>query len=164
MIRPVVFLCQMAMNESIATTCCYKRVSDNIAEMAVTLHGGVIRDKPYYKYYFGDTAEQIPGMWLDRSVEICPENMETAKKVTSVWKNQGIWYVQFADKDEPTPVTTVDGKVIAGFKTKNILRNKELFFRETIHNIMHIGSTSPHYKYTSGNDWLPDHAAVQYSS
>ena len=83
MIRPVVSLCQMAMNESIATTCCYKRVSDNIAETPVTLHGGKLSNKANTKYFFPGGGE-IPGMWLNKSVKIRPVSAEAANGVSSI--------------------------------------------------------------------------------
>ena len=175
MIRPVVSLCRMAMNESIATTCCYKRVSDNIAEMAVTLHGGKIVKRPFdTRYFFPGGKGEIPGMWLNKSIQIYPTSLADAEAVSSVWQNaEGAWWVYYDGDD--VRVTDNLGNIInfdekgepvlipRKFRKGNIIE-KRYYTRDTTYRIMHVGSTSPHYKYTSGNDWLPDHAAVQYSS
>ena len=165
MIRPVVSLCQMAMNESIATTCCYRWNGVSVTGSSSVLHGGKLSNKANTKYFFPGGGE-IPGLWLNKSVKIRPVSAEAANGVSSISEVNGAWYV-WRNGVEIQVTEEITGKLIPGngyFNTGNILGNKNRYTRETTYTVWHIGATTPHYKYTSGNNWLPDHAAVQYSS
>lgn len=162
--RPIVSLCEMAMNESIATTCCYKWNGVSITGSASVLHGGKLKKESSTRYFFLEGGE-IPGVWLNKSIKIRPLTASFASGVTSVWHDEEKWYVM---RDGKTiQVTDEYGKVISSngmFTTGNILGNKNRYNRQTTYTIMHVGSTSAHYQWTSGNNWRPDHLAVQYSS
>lgn len=166
MIKPVIFMNKMAMNESIATTCCYILNGNTITGSATVLHGGRIDANTEYYYVYPGTDG--------------PEG--TPIKVSNGWLNVPVVPVKTGNyygavASEPVPfmsggdwwyngeaITTHGGHIVdddnwcftdpTSFYTK----------KKGPTTLNHVGSTSAHYKWTEGNNWLADHPAQQYVS
>ena len=170
MLKPIVSMNQMAMNESIATTCCYTW-NGNVTGSANVLHGSKLDVSYSYKYFYPETytgtkAEgwkdavcEISKGWLNVGVAPSRNNMDAAKGDHVPYQCGGEW--------------CLDGKVLTKFGGLEIADKVEGWVIKTPNfytsvktgtNITHVGATSAHYRWTSGNNWLADHDAVQYSS
>ena len=165
MLKPIVSMNQMAMNESIATTCCYKWNGVSITGSATVLHGGELKVNYSYEYIYpgtdapGATKVVVSSGWL--TVPCVPtgsDNYEFVKTAANLpYKSAGDWY--YGD----TAITTNGGNIVVGnwaFTDPTSYYTKKVAGK----SIQHVGATSAHDEWTSGNNWLADHAAVQYSS
>ena len=176
MLKPIVSMNQMAMNESIATTCCYTW-NGNVTGSASVLHGGKLDVSYSYRYFYPETytgdkdfvgAEcEVSSGWLSNSLPVVPnwDNRRLVTGATLPYKSDGEWYDYFGDK--PEAITKDNGFTLTDYGKKHwLLKNPATFYNKVTAgtNITHTGATSAHYKWTSGNNWLADHAAVQYSS
>lgn len=173
--KPAVELHEMAMNESIATTCCYVWNGVSLVGSASLPHGGRLTPKYDTKYYYSMTgvSGQVSSIWLDKSVGIHPGTQKAADETYAVWRDpkDNEWYV--ATSSGTYCVTTGDGFQIdnspgalfaRNYRMKNIRSTRDATVTRTLVHFIHSRSTSPHNMYTSGNNWLPDHQAYQYSS
>ena len=177
MLKPIVSMNQMAMNESIATTCCYTW-NGNVTGSASVLHGGKLDVSYSYRYFYPETytgdknfvgAEfEISKGWLSNGLPVVP-NWETKGIATQAggmpYKCGGEWYDFFSEK--PEAITKDNGLALTDYGKEHwLLKNPATFYNNVVAgtNITHTGATSAHYKWTSGNSWLSDHDAVQYSS
>ncbi|MDD7446402.1 MAG: hypothetical protein PUK79_08255 [Clostridiales bacterium] len=166
MLKPIVSMNQMAMNESIATTCCYKWNGNTITGSATVLHGGKIDAHVKYGYYYPGTDAPdrekfvVSDGWLN--VPCYYVGSDYASVLSSEhnlpYKSAGDWYTGL------DAITTNQGNIVVN--TNWVFKDPASYYvkykKSTTLN--HIGATSAHYKWTEGNNWLADHAAVQYSS
>ena len=166
MLKPIVSMNQMAMNESIATTCCYKWNGVSITGSATVLHGGNLNASYTYDYYYPDNTQKITNStpvsnaWFNVPLAPTYAYKDLVKDGYSVpYKSAGEWYV------DNTPITQYAGTDIIDTTAWKWV-NPDTFYTayKTGVSLEHVGSTSAHYKYQYGNEWLADHAAVQYSS
>lgn len=173
--KPAVKLHEMAMNESIATTCCYVWNGVSLTGSATLPHGGRLTPKYDTKYYYSMTgvSGQVSSIWLDKSVGIHPRTQTGADATYAVWRDpaDNNWYVATSLYSDPVCVTKNNGFEInnavefaKNFKMKNIRSTRDATATRTLVHFIHSRATSPHNMYTSGNNWLPDHQAYQYSS
>lgn len=166
MIKPVVSMNQMSMNESIATTCCFKWDGVDVTGTAVVLHGGKLNVNYKYGYYYPGT--DAPGMdpvkvsdgWLN--VPCVPTGANNYMFVENAanlpFYSGGDWYL--ADK---TPITENNGHIVReGWKFTDPAAFYTKYVKDT--KIQHIGATSAHYTWVKGNEWLADHEAQQFAS
>lgn len=164
MIKPIVNMNYMAMNESIATTCCYAWNGTSILGTAQVLHGGKLDATTYYKYFYPETHDEVEVKPVWMNVGIVP-NWEYRSRVADVanlpYLSGGEWY------DGQTALTQFGGTTLtdAG-KIAWVIASPTSYFKKTVDHteIKHIGATSAHYQWQNGNAWLVDHNAVQYSS
>lgn len=171
MLKPIVSMNQMAMNESIATTCCYKWNGYSITGAATVLHGGSLDVKKTYGYYYPGT--DAPGAkklivssgWL--TVPCVPTGKSNYKFVTSAenlpYKSDGDWYYGYGEN--AVAITSNKGNIVLDEDSWMFTDPTGYYTEYTVSTkIKHVGATSAHYEWTSGNSWLSDHAAVQYTS
>ena len=168
MLKPIVSMNQMAMNESIATTCCYTWNGNKITGSATVLHGGkIVANTPVYYIYPGSdgvTSETnelvVSTAWLN--ADIVPLTKDLAQGVggfPAPQQSGGEWYYN------GTRLTNY-GKIKEEYKNVWTYQDPYKFYTKMNGKttLNHVGSTSGHYKWTSGNDWLADHPAEQFSS
>ena len=170
MLKPIVSMNQMAMNESIATTCCYTW-NGNVTGSASVLHGGKLDVSYSYRYFYPQTytgtksngwkdAEcEISKVWLNVGVAPSRDHMEDAQRDSMPYQCGGEWCLDGKALTKYQGLEIADGVEGWVIKTPNFYTSVK-----TGTNITHVGATSAHYKWTSGNNWLADHTAVQYSS
>ena len=164
MLKPIVSMNQMAMNESIATTCCYKWNGVSVTGSATVLHGGKLDVNYHYGYYYPETNEtiKVSNGWMN--VAVVP-NYEYKERVMSSanlpYLCGGDWY------DGDAAITKWGGiELTDAGKVAWKIKDPSSYYKKVLegYDITHKGATSAHYKWTSGNNWLADHTAVQYSS
>lgn len=164
MIKPIVKLNKMAMNESIATTCCYAWNGMSLLGSAQILHGGRLDAEVFYKYFYPETnfTVEVKDAWLN--VGVLP-SYQFRDKVTDVvdlpYRSGGEWYVG------REPLTQFGGlELVPEAKEAWVLANPVNYFKkvESHTDIKHVGATEPHNKWNANATWLADHLAVQYSS
>ena len=176
MLKPIVSMNQMAMNESIATTCCYVWNGTSILGSASLPHGGQLKAGSDTTWY----------MWVDKA-------RTKAVKLNKTWTTYTAGHIT-PEMAGFVRSTSVEGDVTAHdyynnpsvniipIYTKATGEYNKYFFTEGFcdhknpetcpyfsrtnfsGSFTHTGATSAHYTYTSGNSWLADHTAVQYSS
>ena len=186
MLKPIVSMNQMAMNESIATTCCYVWNGTSILGSASLPHGGQLKANNKTNLYLAlseTTSVPLNSSWLNYHAGHV-NNAEYAGYVI----NKGLpgrigceletpghyddWVVYQHNANgnwEPIhdKVTTALKCFITpiGYCAHNGDANcpyvKVTSFAKSF---THTGATSGHYTWTGGNSWLADHTAVQYSS
>ena len=167
MLKPIVSMNQMAMNESIATTCCYTW-NGNVTGSANVLHGGKLDVNYNVTYYYPETNNgvKVSAGWL--TVGVAP-TYNFAKRVESgeymPYQSSGDWGWEWAQGGN---LITDNARttVVADAKDEWKIVNPQTFYKQVKSDpiITHTSATSAHYKYTSGNNWLADHTAVQFSS
>ena len=170
MLKPIVSMNQMAMNESIATTCCYTW-NGNVTGSASVLHGGKLDVSYSYRYFYPQTytgtkangwkdAEcEISKGWLNVGVAPSRDNMSAAQHDYVPYQCGGEWCLEGKVLTKFGGLEIADGVKDWVIKTPNFYTSVK-----TGTNITHVGATSAHYRWTSGNSWLADHEAVQFSS
>lgn len=172
MLKPIVSMNQMAMNESIATTCCYSydlvwasNYSSKYASAPATvLHGGKISVYWDYDYYYPLVANgasvNVSSGWFN--VPLTPTYAYKSMVSSSSglpYQSGGEWY------SNDTAITRYAGTDIINKDVWQWVDPSSFYTAKTRGlDMKHVGATSPHYKWTSGNSWLADHDAVQYSS
>ena len=168
MLKPIVSMNQMAMNESIATTCCFKWGGTAI-DAATVLHGGKLDVKYNYTYYYPETNKgvKVSDGWL--GVGVAPtytyaDRTESGEYMP--YRSSGAWgNWEWAQGNQQI---TYDArtKVVPGMEDEWKIVNPETFYKKVQSDpiVTHVGATSAHYKFVSGHNWLMDHTAVQYSS
>ena len=168
MLKPIVSMNQMAMNESIATTCCYTW-NGNVTGAANVLHGGKLDVKRSYYYVYPGTESPasaqevvVSSGWLN--VPVVPVGADNYARVSDTpvpYKSAGDWYYG----EEAITTNNCNYEVD---KSRWYFTDPTTYYvkLEDVKKrvIKHVGSTSAHYKWTSGNEWLADHAAARFSS
>ena len=173
MLKPIVSMNQMAMNESIATTCCYVWNGTSLLGSASLPHGGSLVAKSTTTSYvqLGDTRVKLNGTWYNYTAGHA-NNAYVASCVVSTnakgeigfhthganGENGQWWAMATADKADVAPA-------LNGY-CDHVNNPNCPYFKETKYTgeFKHTGATSAHYTWTSGNSWLQDHDAVQFSS
>lgn len=170
--KPAVKMHEMAMNESIATTCCYVWNGTFPVSSVTYPHGGRINQVNETKYYYSmpGVSGQISSIWLS-GVGIHPRTQTGVDETYAVWRDPDDkeWYVLTSAGE--IRVTTGEGAAIdntvpfARNYRKGKITSTKYYTRTTEFKYYnHSRSTSPHSMYTLGNNWLADHQAYQYSS
>ena len=171
MLKPIVSMNQMAMNESIATTCCYVWNGTSLLGSACLPHGGSLVAKSSTTSYvqLGDTRVKLNGTWYGYTGGHVAKAGVAADVVTT--STAGV--VGYHDNTNSSLFKSMtqaiaDGDVIAAPNDFCDHKNNPTcpYFKETkfAGAFTHTGATSGHYTWTGGNSWLADHTAVQYSS
>ena len=167
MLKPIVSMNQMAMNESIATTCCYKWNGNKITGSATVLHGGKIEANVKYGYYYpgtdapGEETFKVSDGWLRVPCYYIGSDYATvlSSEANLPYNSDGDWY------SGSTPLTSNKGNIEL-HEDKWVFGNPASYYvqykKSTTLN--HVGSTSAHYKWTEDKLWLADHPAEQYAS
>ena len=172
MLKPIVSMNQMAMNESIATTCCYVWNGTSLLGSASLPHGGQLKAGSSTTWYVwnGDktNATEMNSSWLSWQgghVNPAYAGLKLSTGVKGDWivyshSNDGNWDTLYdANGNLKTNIAT------AGFCDHKNPETCKYFSRTNFSGkFTHTGATSAHYDMTSGNKWLADHTAVQYSS
>lgn len=160
MLKPIVSMNTMAMNESIATTCCFVWNGTSYAGSASLPHGGKLVGSSSSTYYFknANRGTVVSKGWLNYKYGhvVCGGTVENS----APYESGGKWYVGDA---LISSLPTTDVKPTA-YCDHSIAANCEYEKVSSFSGMKHIGATSAHYTYTSGNNWLVDHTAYQYSS
>ena len=167
MLKPIVSMNQMAMNESIATTCCYTWNGNTITGSATVLHGGKIEASVKYGYYYPGTDAPdrekfiVSDGWLNVPCYYIGSDYATvlSSEANLPYKSGGDWYSGL------TPLTSNKGNI-------ELLDDKWVFADPASYYVQykksttlnHVDATSAHNKWTESKNWLMDHTAVQYSS
>ena len=187
MLKPIVSMNQMAMNESIATTCCYVWNGTSILGSASLPHGGSLKANSSTNYYvqIGNCNVPLHTSWLKYTAGHVNDSTYAGYVI-----NKGLpgrigceletpghyddWVVYQHNAngnwepihDEVTTalksfITPVKGGFCAHNGDANCPYVKVTSFANSF---THTGATSGHYTWTGGNSWLADHKAVQFSS
>lgn len=182
MLKPIVSMNQMAMNESIATTCCYAWnavTASNIyaPSPATVLHGGKLSADWDYDYYYPlgltinssddldrlvekGVAVEASGGWLN--VPLAPTYAYRSMVSSGSglpYQSGGEWY------SNGTAITQYSGTDIINTDVWQWVDSSSFYTTvRTSAYVKHVGSTSPHFKWTTDHSWLTDHNAAQYSS
>ena len=171
MLKPIVSMNQMAMNESIATTCCYVWNGTSLLGSASLPHGGSLKAGSATTWYVWNSdktsATELNTSWLNwQGGHVNPASAGN-RLSTGVG---GDWIVYNHSNGDYWEPLYVDGKLNTTIATEGFCDHKNpetcKYFSRTNFSgkFTHTGATSAHYTYTSGNSWLADHTAVQYSS
>ena len=168
MLKPIVSMNQMAMNESIATTCCYVWNGNSILGSASLPHGGQLKANSNSASYvqIGNTKYPLNSTWYGYTGGHVV-NGDTAQCVVTTAIDGTLGYHSHVGVNG---FSTMKEGIAAGFIKEGYCDHKNPetcpYFKETkfAGSFTHTGATSAHYDMTSGNRWLADHTAVQYSS
>ena len=172
MLKPIVSMNQMAMNESIATTCCYVWNGNSILGSASLPHGGtLVGNKSGTKYYVNGT--EMDSSWMNWTAGHVTPTYARYKVTTGVdgkWividhSRSGYWENLYND----------DGSLKTVIATAKVCNHSDTdrangycpyvkVSGSYTGKFTHTGATSAHYNLTGGNSWLVDHDAVQFSS
>ena len=133
MLKPVVNMNKMAMNESIATTCCFVWNGTSYAGSATMPHGGTLVAKYNTTYYLKDAnrgVEVSKGWinWKGGHINSADAELTSANASTYGWADS----IDFNWCDHNN----------AGCAYEKV---------STLASMTHVGATSAHYNYTSGN-------------
>ena len=188
MLKPIVSMNQMAMNESIATTCCYVWNGTSLLGSASLPHGGALKansKSPLYLKLSDTDSCALNSSWLNYHAGHVNNatyagyviNKGLPGRIGSLDETPGhyedwVVYKHNATADwEPIRdtvttalkpfITAVPGGYCAHNGDANCPYYKVTSFAGSF---THTGATSGHYTWTGGNSWLADHTAVQYSS
>ena len=175
MLKPIVSMNQMAMNESIATTCCYVWNGNSILGSASLPHGGTLVGKKNPTVWYVN-GKELNGTWVSW----------TSGHVTDKGADAGVAGYVVTNAMDGTLGSHNHGAAIAGFATMDeAVAGGYVKYATCNHSdadraagycpyvkvtggfngkFTHTGATSAHYDRTSGNSWLADHTAVQFSS
>ena len=172
MLKPIVSMNQMAMNESIATTCCYVWNGTSILGSASLPHGGQLKAGSSTTWYVWNgnktNATELHSSWLNWTKGHVNPDWAGSRYATGV-NGDDILYYHSVNNDW-RPLYNADGSLNTAYATAGFCDHKNpetcKYFNRTNFNgkFKHVGATSAHYTWTSGNSWLADHDAVQFSS
>lgn len=166
MLMPIVSMNKMAMNESVATSCCYREeITANSITLQYVLHGGQIQ--PAYLDQSGFINDAVTS-WTMLSYDILGwSSLSTLadNKLKMTYNDDGdkIWRVGANDL------------TLSEFKTQNNLYNGYncshddagcAYWSYEIVQIpnAHVGSTSKHTVINGDYSWDKPHPSVQFSS
>ena len=164
MLKPVISMNKMSMNESIATTCCYVWNGNSLLGAATLPHGGkLVADAKTDSFVqIENTRYPLNSTWWDYTDGHAASGAAARSVVTKT--TDGKW--GYHDYANPGTFTLMEN----GQVTKEFCDHKNpeicLYFKVTeyLGTFTHVGATSAHYNLTSGNEWLADHPAQQYMS
>ena len=168
MLKPIVSMNQMAMNESIATTCCYVWNGTSLLGSASLPHGGQLKANNSTKAYvqLGDTRYALNSTWYGYTGGHVNDPYAASCVVTSDMNGVPGYH----DHQTSNSFVSMEYAQSKNWVTKGYYDHKNPatcpYFKETTFakSFTHTGATSGHYTWTGGNSWLADHTAVQYSS
>ena len=168
MLKPIVSMNQMAMNESIATTCCYVWNGTSLLGSASLPHGGQLVAKSNTSSYVKIDNAYYPlnGTWYGYTGGHVANSVAASDVVTTATDGT----LGYHDHTVGTGFMSMKDAIAAGFVKEGYCDHKNPatcpYFKETkfAGAFTHTGATSGHYTWTGGNSWLADHTAVQYSS
>ena len=174
MLKPIVSMNQMAMNESIATTCCYVWNGTSLLGSASLPHGGQLVAKSNTTSYVqvGNTRYPLNSTWWNYTAGHANSEW-AAKNVITTSLDSVTSTHDWVAKDQTGGLRTMDQMIEWGDVKKALngycdhVNNPNCpYFKETkfAGAFKHTGATSAHYTWTGGNSWLADHKAVQFSS
>ena len=150
MLKPVVNMNKMAMNESIATTCCFVWNGTSYAGSATMPHGGTLVAKYNTTYYLkgANRGMEVSKGWVNwKGGHI---NSADANTVFP-YESAGKWYVSGQELSESNAASFY--YIDFGWCDHN---NPGCAYEKvsTLASMTHVGATSAHYNYTSGNSSL----------
>ena len=168
MLKPIVSMNQMAMNESIATTCCYVWNGTSLLGSASLPHGGQLVAKSSTTSYvqIDDTRYVLNGTWYGYTGGHVANPAIAGCVVTTATDGTAGYH----DHTVGSAFVPMKDAIVAGNIKDGYCDHKNPatcpYFKETkfAGAFTHTGATSGHYTWTGGNTWLADHTAVQYSS
>ena len=172
MLKPIVSMNQMAMNESIATTCCYVWNGTSILGSASLPHGGqlVAGSKTTSYVQIDNTRYALNGTWWGYTGGHANTEWAAKNVITSSTDGKGGTHDWTVKPNNDGTFTTMEQLIAWGDVKEGYCDHKNPetcpYFKVTNFNgsFTHTGATSAHYNLTGGNIWLADHDAVQYSS
>ena len=172
MLKPIVSMNQMAMNESIATTCCYVWNGTSLLGSASLPHGGqlVAGSKTTSYVQIDNTRYALNGTWWGYTGGHANTEWAAKNVITSSTDGKGGTHDWTVKPNNDGTFTTMEQLIAWGDVKEGYCDHKNPetcpYFKVTNFNgsFTHTGATSGHYTYTGGNSWLADHDAVQFSS
>ena len=161
---PIVSLNNMAMNESVAATCCFAATNINGHSYETVLSGGYLTDKIGNKITYG-----VDSSWLNFRGDYA---IADEYPVTQMWINSTLGWQYGVQKEDGSFILLANlEKVPAGNMAlyepnlTNCDHKGEYcsYVRsiETTFTKMHIGSTVEH---AAAEKWAADHAAIRFNS
>ena len=174
MLKPIVSMNQMAMNESIATTCCYVWNGTSLLGSASLPHGGSLKASSNTQWYVWmdaahTNAAELNTSWLGYTDGHVKGGIQNWIRTSSMTGD----VLAHAHNSDPNPITVYDAATktynkqyfTAGYCDHKNPETCQYFSRTSFGGkFTHTGATSGHYTWTGGNSWLADHTAVQFSS
>ena len=165
MLKPVVSMNTMAMNESIATTCCYVWNGTSLAGAASLPHGGELVAKSNTTYYTAIGGAEMNKSWV---------NWTGGHVIDAYAAKNGHYHANLEGKGVVTTPNDADVLMDAaagpayewvklGFCSHND-SNCPYVKESKLDYMKHVGATSAHYSFTANNEWKMDHQAFQYAS
>ena len=165
MLKPIVSMNKMAMNESIATTCCYIWNGTSVAGSAILPYGGNLYQNKVSTYYYPKTDLAVSSAWLDLPLvaknEAAARALDLSSHVNLPIKSNGNWYVG------SEPLTRENGMELTAlgdqyYKVGNPRAEYAVYV--TSGDMMHANAKAAHANVNNQNRWLADHKAYQYAS
>ena len=152
MLKSVVNMNKMAMNESIATTCCFVWNGTSYAGSATMPHGGTLVAKYNTTYYLKDANRgvEVSKGWINwKGGHISNANWNGQ----TPYESAGTWYCNGAELSAANATAQGWGGIKFGWCDHN---NAGCAYEKvsTLASMTHVGATSAHYNYTSGNSSL----------
>ena len=149
MLKPVVNMNKMAMNESIATTCCFVWNGTSYAGSATMPHGGTLVAKYNTAYYLKtNRGLEISKGWINwKGGHITTTDL----MASAPYESAGKWYCNGVE------LTSANSASLTGLTFNWCDHNNAGCAYEkvsTLSSMTHVGATSAHYNYTSGNSSL----------
>ena len=152
MLKPVVNMNKMAMNESIATTCCFVWNGTSYAGSATMPHGGTLVAKYNTEYYLKvDRGLKISKGWINwKGGHIT----DTSLMAVPPYESAGKWYCAGVE------LTSANASTYGWADSIDFNwcdhNNPGCAYEKvsTLASMTHVGATSAHYNYTSGNSSL----------
>ncbi|MDR0928126.1 MAG: hypothetical protein LBM74_00240 [Oscillospiraceae bacterium] len=157
MLMPIVSMNKMAMNESVAATCCYRFISENAVIYQEILHGGYIDPEVVTAKFVHDPlitdAWKAYGKYPSRADYA---DLSTFKPVFL----DGAWKLQEIATTKIFPLTEVGTWIDIDFSNPATSQGyvwevPDIIFRA------HVGATTAH---STATDFAAPHASVQYGS
>ena len=162
---PIVSLNNMAMNESVAATCCFAAVNVNGHNYETVLSGGYLTDKisgkPVYKTTVNKSWLTIPGDYM----------AGTAGWTLTQELVNGAWTLGAKDPDgkfyklaDCTPVAEGNYALYQPNLTNCDHNGDYCAYVANVDTIIvktHVGSTVEH---SASKNWAADHAAIRFNS
>ena len=158
MLKPVVNMNKMAMNESIATTCCFVWNGTSYAGSATMPHGGTLVAKYNTAYYLkNNRGYQVGKGWLSWKDGHVVDPSYANNGNLLIYGVDGKWYLDVGGNnvvlDSTNPNSVLKGIIEFGYCDHD---NPGCAYEKvsTLASMTHVGATSAHYNYTSGNSSL----------
>ncbi len=173
MLMPIVSMNKMAMNESVATSCCYREVVDVTNVVWKTLYGGYIgtayKDDVTTNRH-GATAAQVSFVTSNLGYDILwQDKLATYNNAQIGWgpawgSSTSTWIVTNSSPVANQPLT--EWLSANGISTSTCKHDDaSCYYKDYATQIVpnqHIGATAKHD--TGGTNWAKPHEAQQWSS